>query len=77
MNLVDASINLLGIIFQIFGPKNEILCVPQKALLIFDKLNCENEIIVARLIHDSLDREHLCCKDLQILNVYRDRLISF
>ena len=77
MNLVDAFINLLGTIFQIFGPKNEILCVPQKALLIFDKLNCENEIIVSRLIPDSLDREHLCCEDLQILNVYRDRLISF
>ena len=32
----------LGTIFQIFGLRNEILSVPQKTLLIFGKLNCEN-----------------------------------
>ena len=35
-------LNSLGRIFQIFGPRNEILSVPQKILLTFGKSNCEN-----------------------------------
>ena len=35
-------LNSLGTIFQIFGPRNEILPVPQKTLLAFGNTNCEN-----------------------------------
>ena len=35
-------LNSLGTIFQIFGPRSEILFVPQKALLTFGNSNCEN-----------------------------------
>ena len=39
----DASfLNSFETIFQIFGPKNEILSVPQKTLLVFANSNCEN-----------------------------------
>ena len=35
-------LNSFGTIFQIFGPRNEILSVPQKTLFTFGKSNCEN-----------------------------------
>ena len=35
-------LNSSGTIFQIFGPRNEILSVPLKTFLTFGKLNCEN-----------------------------------
>ena len=35
-------LNSFETIFQIFGPKNEILSVPQKTLLVFANSNCEN-----------------------------------
>ena len=39
----DVSLlNSFGTIFQFFGPRNEILSVPQKALFTFGKSNCEN-----------------------------------
>ena len=38
----DVSLNSLGAILQIFGPRNKILSVPQKTLLAFGNSNCEN-----------------------------------
>ena len=35
-------LNSLETIFQIFGLRNEILSVPQRALLTFGNSNCEN-----------------------------------
>ena len=35
-------LNSLGTIFQILGPINEILSVPQKTLFTFGNSNCEN-----------------------------------
>ena len=37
-----SSLNSLGTIFHIFGPRNEILSVPQKILLTFVNSNFEN-----------------------------------
>ena len=37
-----SSLNSLGTIFHIFGPRNEILSVPQEILLPFGNSNCEN-----------------------------------
>ena len=39
---VVSFLNSLGTIFQTFGPRNEILSVPQKTLHTFGNSNCEN-----------------------------------
>ena len=37
-----SSLNSLGTIFHIFGPRNEILSDPQEIRLTFGNSNCEN-----------------------------------